>query len=302
MTNKSLSQNWNLLTFGGGSFPQRRAAQRLKRVAEDTGAFKKVFAYSDKDLAQKFPDFWIEHQSFIERSDKGFGYWLWKPFLIRETLSIIPDGEGLLYLDAGCHINLDNAASRARFAYYKELADSAGIFAMQLESNAPGEPDLSEKVWSRVALTDLLKLTEPQLSTGQIQAGIQMIVNRPETRAIVSDWFSIATMDDYFFLRDALPDEKNDDSFVAHRHDQAIFSALAKTRNIAVIPDETYWPPDWRTRGSDFPIWAMRNKTGIDPRGISRLDVLDRIYATVTKPLRFVGLLVGAIWRKLQSH
>ena len=37
---------------------------------------------------------------------RGFGYWSWKPEIIKQTLSDKwNDGDQLLYLDAGCNLN-----------------------------------------------------------------------------------------------------------------------------------------------------------------------------------------------------
>ncbi len=30
--------------------------------------------------------FWKKHGTFIESNPRGYGYWLWKPFIIKETL------------------------------------------------------------------------------------------------------------------------------------------------------------------------------------------------------------------------
>ena len=43
--------------------------------------------------------FWENHSSFIENNKKGYGYWLWKPYIIKKTLEKMKKGDILLYLD-----------------------------------------------------------------------------------------------------------------------------------------------------------------------------------------------------------
>ena len=38
---------------------------------------------------------------------KGFGYWCWKPDIILNILNKINNDDCLLYLDAGCHLNIN---------------------------------------------------------------------------------------------------------------------------------------------------------------------------------------------------
>lgn len=61
---------------------------------------------------------------------RGFGYWMWKPEVILRSLERIADGEVLLYLEAGCHLN---PAGGARFSQYVEFvaASSSGLLAFQ---------------------------------------------------------------------------------------------------------------------------------------------------------------------------
>jgi hypothetical protein len=52
-------------------------------------------------------------------------------------------------------------------------------------------------------------------------------------------------------------------SYQSHRWEQSILSLLVKQRGFTLIQDETFFAPDWEL-GNDFPIWAMRNRSGGD--------------------------------------
>ena len=57
----------------------------------------KVFEYSPKDIGF---DFYKKNKSILDQK-RGNGYWLWKPYIISETLKKIEYGDFLLYIEAG---------------------------------------------------------------------------------------------------------------------------------------------------------------------------------------------------------
>lgn len=273
-----LENDWFFLTFGAGSFPLRRAAKRISRSAKSSGIFNECWAYTDKNLQKDYTDFWQTHSDFILENPKGFGHWLWKPFLIREKLRALPKGSGLFYLDAGCHLNFENQESFKRFNDYLELAKVNKFLSMQTFDGEFNLADLSEKAWSRKVVTDSFKLSNSNLQSGQIQAGILFIIQNEDNLNTLSLWLEKCTQNNYEFLRDSEVNEVNYSNFISHRHDQAVFSAIAKTHGLFRIPDETFWHPQWEQAGKNFPIWAMRNKSGINVHNPDRHDFLDRVH------------------------
>ncbi len=57
---------------------------------------------------------------YLTPSCRGFGYWSWKPWSIHHVLQEMEEGDRLLYLDAGCHIN---ANGTDRFREYVNMLD-----------------------------------------------------------------------------------------------------------------------------------------------------------------------------------
>jgi len=64
--------------------------------------------------------------------------------------------------------------------------------------------------------------------------------------------------------------------------------------NFSVIPDETYWGPNWHT-GLGAPIWAMRNRSGGDAY---RRNVVDLFWILIAKADRLIRDKFG----RLQKH
>lgn len=267
---------WVLLTFADGSHTLRRSSQRLKRQAKKSGFFTNVVVENNRTLKRDHADFWDKHGSFIENNPKGHGFWIWKSEIILQELKRLPPDTGLVYLDAGCQLNISNANSRKRLSEYLEIATLCHFFAMQTFDGEFGIQDLSEYAWSKKNVINHFGLSPNELSTGQIQAGILFIVPSEQTIKIIELWQKYCTIDNYKYLLDSDTDESNYPAFREHRHDQAIFSAIAKKNKIFTIKDETFWMPNWHIDGQNFPIWAMRTKNGIDAFGPNVFDLYDR--------------------------
>ena len=92
------------LTFGGPTESYRAAVQRLRDEAQQMNVFSSITTLTDVELQQDTA-FWEKHGNFILSNPRGYGYWIWKPYLIQQKLLEIPDGDILLYSDAGCELN-----------------------------------------------------------------------------------------------------------------------------------------------------------------------------------------------------
>ena len=61
------------------------------------GKVDKVIEYSEKDL----PDSFFKDNPKITSYKRGFGLWLWKPYLILKAMDNLNDGDILFYVDSG---------------------------------------------------------------------------------------------------------------------------------------------------------------------------------------------------------
>ena len=90
-----------LVTFGSGS-TWKPAVGRLKSQCKKSKKFGKFISFSDKDLNLKL---WNIDESFVKEYVRGYGLWIWKPFIVKKVFEVFPDCELILYLDAGCELN-----------------------------------------------------------------------------------------------------------------------------------------------------------------------------------------------------
>lgn len=249
-----------LLTFGGGLGAWRGAANRLAKQGQRSGWFTQVIAVTDKDLHHSHPNFTQAHRAILNRRTRGFGYWIWKPYLIQHFLhSWHKDVDLLLYLDAGHEINYAPAAS-LRFWDYCDMAfEGRNRFAMHLTSH-------SDAMWSKGDVHEFFALSEQDIHAPQLQASPFLATTSDHNVAFAQEWLEACTYEGYRLLDDTVSATPNADGFLGHRHDQAIFSALAKVKGVDSIADETYWAPNWQDMGRRFPLWAARNRSRVSLR------------------------------------
>ncbi len=93
---RSSNVDIHCLTFGGGGDEFRAAAYRLARQAQASGFFTKTTVVTDLDLL-KDEEFQTRHSDFVARNQRGFGYWLWKPYILLRTLEQAKDGDIIFY-------------------------------------------------------------------------------------------------------------------------------------------------------------------------------------------------------------
>jgi hypothetical protein len=235
------------ITFGAGAQNFYDAASRLVKQVENLNLFDNINFFTDKDL-QKDNYFWKKHSSFIINNKRGYGYWLWKPYLIKKTIEKMTDGDVLLYLDCGCEIDIKN---KDKFISKFEIVKKDHIIGTN--TNNP------EKNWNKMDLICKLNMLDDKyLNTLQRQAGVVLYFISNETRKLINEWYNLAS--DYHYLDDTPSIKPNPNYFIEHRHDQAIFSLLTKKYNL------------YSNDNLNDCIKISRNKSGIS-----------KIYNNVTK-------------------
>ncbi len=80
------------------------SVERICKQAKKMEVFDEIIGLTEKDL-QNDENFWLKHNNFIESNLKGYGYWIWKPYIIMKTLEKMNNNDILLYLDCGCELN-----------------------------------------------------------------------------------------------------------------------------------------------------------------------------------------------------
>jgi hypothetical protein len=213
-------KNW-CLTFGAGNENFVSARERLVQQAKMMGVFHRVYGVGEKDLKDDV-EFWSKHGDFVSSNPRGYGYWLWKPYLILTIMSQMRDGDTLLYLDCGCELD---PRKRALLLECFDIVQEDFVMATIWDELCC---DIN---WCKMDLVEYLNARNSGcLCTPQKQAGVILFVCNNVTRAFVKEWYELACQ--YSFLDDTPSISPNLEYFYEHRHDQSIFSLLAKKRGL----------------------------------------------------------------------
>ena len=214
------------ITFSAGKQNYIDAGKRLINQANETELFEKTIFYTDQDLKNDH-EFWSQHSHFIENNKRGYGYWLWKPYIIKKTMESMKDGDILLYLDCGCEIDVQKKNEIIKFMDFvkKDLII--------------GTRTLVEKDWNKMDLIIKLNMLDNKyLNTDQHQAGAILFLVCDKTRNLVNEWYEIGS--EYHYIDDTPSIIPNFDCFKEHRHDQSIFSLLTKKYDLYSIHNMYY--------------------------------------------------------------
>ena len=210
------------ITFGGGGQNYIDAGNRLILQMKQLNLFDKYYLYTDTFLKND-KDFWDKHKSFMTNPKNriGFGNWLWKPYIIKRTMDKLEDGDILLYLDAGCEINM---TKKMKMMECLEIVKEDLII---------GSYSKTEKERCKMDLLLRLRVLDKNiLNSKQRQGGTNLFCVCPKTRTLVNQWYSLAQEQNYHFLDDSPSRARNLSCYEEHRHDQSIFSLLTKIHKI----------------------------------------------------------------------
>jgi hypothetical protein len=235
-----------LLSFGGGNKLYYEALSRLVKQSKDF-PFDKVITYTDLDLKKYFPEFWVQHKDFILKNFRGYGYWIWKPYIILDTLKKMKNDDILLYLDCGCELNNNGLK---RFNDYIELVKTNNRMLFHLENKH------FEWRWNKMDLVEYLGLkNNPEMFKPQAESGMQFYKCCDENIKLLEEYYKVSC--NYNLIDDSLSKIPNHPNFIEHRHDQSVISLLFKKYGYFTIFDET-WPETMIDDKKNYPIWAIR--------------------------------------------
>jgi len=166
-------------------------------------------AFTPSDLSKAFK----KKNAETLAHERGAGYWLWKSYIISKCLSDIPEGDILVYADAGIEV-VNNL-------YWITDRMTSDLFLFGTHNR--------QSAWTKRDIFATLEADSPsQHGAEQVNAAVIFIRNTPDTRKFVAEWLKVCEVkgliDDSPSTLPNLPD------FVENRHDQAILSVLANKR------------------------------------------------------------------------
>ena len=239
-------QHKTFITFGGPTCNFHNNVNRICEEAKYMDVFDEITGFTECDL-QNDKLFWEKHNEFIENNKRGYGYWIWKSYLIKKKISELNENDILIFCDAGCEINING---KQRLLEYIDMLnynkENYGIITFQLE--------YKEYQFTKKSVFDTLQFNDTNVF--QNISGIIIIKKNNHSINIINEWYKYC--ENYNLINDIIQVE--DSNFIENRHDQSILSVLSNKYGSIKILDETYFSQNWEIDGFHYPFWAKRLK------------------------------------------
>jgi hypothetical protein len=215
----------HFISYGDDTF--KRARERIYKEALETRWFYSTKTYSKDALS---PEFRKEFENILSMR-RGGGYWIWKFDVILRRLREINEGEFLIYLDAGCSINVGGGERLKEYiAMIRE--NKSKIISFQMSH--------LEKIWTTNQIFESFGVADDDeiKSSGQFVAGLLIMQKCDGVVNLFEDCYE-KLRSNPLLITDHY--NKNQDiCFKDNRHDQSMLSVARKIHGSVVIQDETW--------------------------------------------------------------
>lgn len=235
-----MSQKIHLISYGDKNYI--RSKQRLNNEAINSNWFHNITIYGPEDLNKDFKNEFND----ILKQPRGGGYWIWKFDIIKQQLTKINKNDILIYLDAGCSINING---KKRFYEYIEMLNNSNETIISFKTNH------NEICYTIKELLQHFDIDDPK----QILAGILIMKNTEKMMKIIDECINILRKD-HLLVTDHYNKIGQCKEFNDNRHDQSILSLVRKKYGSIILKDETYYRPFGNDESKKFPFWATRKK------------------------------------------
>jgi hypothetical protein len=175
-----------------------------------------IHRFGRRDLTRSV--FYSQHRDILDLP-RGGGYWLWKPFFIRQVLQSLDEGDLLLYADAGmeCVADVGVLGGLCR--------DNGGILLFGERSACA--PWIKRECFFRMNC-NTAQFWQADMASG----GVMLFQKSYRSLAFVNEWLGWCC--DPGVLTDIPSDcgEPELEAFIEHRHEMAVLTVLATRENI----------------------------------------------------------------------
>lgn len=185
------------------------------------------FSFKKRDLLKT--SFYERNIQFFNQ-ERGFGFWLWKPYFILEALNKINYGDILFYLDSGC-LFINGPEPLITIAKENEH----GIIAFD------AKPLTNAQFTKRDTFINLNCDAEDFWEAYHAIATVIVFKKTDFAVSFVKEWLRCCENIDSLSNYPNKNQKSNLSSFIEHREDQSIFSILLKKHNITTYRNPSLW-------------------------------------------------------------
>ena len=207
------------ISFGNKNFKYQLS--RICSEAREVDWFDEVIGYTPS----KISNFINDHKEFFDNNSRGFGYWIWKPYIVLEQLSKVNDGDYVFYTDAGSRILPHR---KDKFNEYLKMLDKQPIL-INGEGTALGAMGgYTQQKFIKLSLLKKFNLENDDkfLNSSHSESGMIAVRKCKESINLIKRWLDLILENNYINTNDDLGNDKQLDGFIEHRHDQSILNIL----------------------------------------------------------------------------
>jgi hypothetical protein len=210
-TKKNLSKI-KVLIFGSGPF--KESSIKLTKHIQNLG-ISNIVTLSEDDL----PDDFKNEYSHILLNKKGYGYCIWKPYIISNELVDLKPGEILVYIDSTDFPTLEF------FHLVLEHFEKSDI--MLVNRGYPHDN------WTKRDTFVLMNCDSPEYHNKiQLEAGVLALSKTYFNIKLIKEWLKYCTNENILTEIDQICGLPNIEPFFEHRYDQSILTNLQIKYNI----------------------------------------------------------------------
>ena len=222
----------HFITYGDEKF--RLSKMRLYREAKNSKFFDSIKIYGPEDISETFK----KNIGYALKQKRRGGYYAWESFILSKRMEEIEEGDFLIYLDAGCTINIQG---KKRYLEYLEMLNNSkyGIILFQ-------HRDMQrERKWTVKEIFNYFKLdiNSDIAKSNQISAAVLIMKKNKHSLSILDKFKEVLESNpklitDYYNKKNQIPE------FIDNRHDQSLFSIIGKLYGSILLKNVTYFGTD----------------------------------------------------------
>lgn len=196
------------------------------RFAKWFGGCKKVFAYNKELLPKEF----VEKNERFFKYKRGGGYWVWKSYIIKESLNKLNYGDYLFYCDSGAVI----VRSLKKLIRILER-DHQDIMFFEVCGRL-------DKEWTkRDVFIELDNDNEEAASSTQRMSTCILIKKTENTEKFFEEYVKYSQTGMIITDEPNVNGKPNYPGFCENRHDQSVLSILSKKYGYIAYRDPSQW-------------------------------------------------------------
>jgi hypothetical protein len=191
----------------------------LLQSVKEYGKEFEIIVFNKTDID---PDF-VEKYKSILSNQRGGGYWLWKPYIINETLKKMNEEDIVFYLDLKYYFIEDFTD------LYSNYMKNHDILAWK---NKPNEPVWYMKNWCKMHVIYKYNMMDKVFNENAEDAwgGALIVKKTVNTVKYMKEWLDMCCI--YEDITDTPSKIENSSMFSDHRHDQSLLSIVLHKYNI----------------------------------------------------------------------